>query len=187
MSAPPRVVLDADFNNAHALGIVALLKPPTQILLTSYVAKFELTPLQDELRELERFGTLKTNSVTLNNSNETGRRYRTLMKEARQRKSFRVDKGECEIVAWSLGEKKDERPIFISCDDQARRFAESKGLEAGGLLLLVCLLVECGAISFEGASECLRAWDDDKHSGRCRPKDYAGLRSALIVRGVATG
>lgn len=173
----PRFLLDADaFHAARSLGLIDALFPPVRLELTGYVARHELSTCARDIDAWVTRGTVRVNTVNLDS--DAGQAYRRLFKD-RARRDYRVDKGECESVAWGLRES--PMPVFISCDTGARQLAIDEGLPTGDLLLMVCLLVDDSSLTLEKASTLLQPWDE-KHSGLCRPKDYQGLPDALARR-----
>ena len=83
-----------------------------------------------------------------------------------------VDKGEAEAIAWAVETfERDERPIFVSVDSNARRNATHNQLVAIDLMGALVEWIEEGLIDRARAVELTAIWDDrGKECGR--PSDY---------------
>ena len=92
---PHEFLFDADaFHWSRNLDFLPrLVGRPGSFVMTGYVAKFELNPLQTVLAELQAEGRLRVESVVEGTAEFS--LFRTLRREGR-------DKGEAESVAWAV-------------------------------------------------------------------------------------
>lgn len=170
------ILLDADaFRILHGLKlldeVLIALRPDRRLVMTGYVARHELSLLGREVERFEKAQTVRIEDVR--RDSDAGRRYRVFQREA--------DKGEAEAIAWALDAGPQARPLFVSRDAGARRFAKEHGVPETDVMGLVVEAVLTGRLTRERAAEALAVWDDrDQQLGR--PSDYAGFEATFAVR-----
>lgn len=143
------------------------------LLMVGYAAYVELNPLQREIQALRSNGHLAIREVVKKSS--AGERMRSLIRRG-------VDKGEAEAIAWAVETfERDKRPIFVSVDFNARRFATSNQLVAVDLMGAIVEWVEDGLLDRAKAMELTVIWDDrSKEQGR--PSDYQTFEHTYAQR-----
>lgn len=170
-----RPLLDADvfrcLRDLNLLDALAATLAPPGLLMTEYVARHELSLVDSDVRRLEAAGALEV--ARLLKGTPEVQRYRSLQREA--------DKGEAECVAWALGVEAASRPVFITRDGGAERFARSKGVPVTDLLGLVAAAIRHAGLPEDTAREHLAVWHAPAIQ-LCRPRDYPGLDAALAER-----
>jgi predicted nucleic acid-binding protein len=158
------VLLDADaVRFLFALDLGGMLRGVagrTSVQLTEYVARHELALVQSHVEALER-DRLVTVQRLLKGTLEA-ERYRAFQRAARERalgSPHRIDKGECEAVAWASSRPSEQRPVLVSCDRGARWLAERNGVAATDLFGLCVAAVAAGAIDVAELGLRLSPWD----------------------------
>ena len=118
-----KVLLDSDaFRCLHGLRLLeAVCAALAPITLTEYVARHELSLLQRDVARLEAGSVIRIEPLL--KGSEAAQRYRAFLRSP-EKGERAPDKGEAEAIAWALGEPPATRPLFVTRDDGARRFAE---------------------------------------------------------------
>lgn len=170
------VLLDADaFRFLRGLGlldeVLTALRRECDVVMTGYVARHELSALAADLARLEAAGLLRVESVLARSA--AGRRYRDFQREA--------DKGEAEAIAWALERAAEERPLFVSRDAGARRFAGEQRVPHTDVFGVIVEAVLLGGLSRERAASAVEVWDD-KTQQLGRPADYESFERTFDVR-----
>lgn len=161
-----RLLLDADaFLCLRKLSVLDLLRGSEEVdlIATEFIARHELSPLQADVKALEKEGRLRVEAVTVRTpAHQT---FRQLRKEG-------VDKGEAEAIAWAMCLAPDRRPLFVSNDAAARRCAERNGVPVVDVMGLAVEIVEGGVLSLAEVRERLAPWEDSRQSFG-RPGDFS--------------
>lgn len=170
------VLLDADaFRILHGLKlldpVLSALQADRRLFMTGYVARHELSLLSQEVERLEATGVLRVEDVR--RGTEAGNRYRAFQREA--------DKGEAEAIAWALDRAPEERPLFVSRDAGARRFARQQRVPETDVMGLVVEAVLSGRLLRAAAESALVVWDDPNQQ-LGRPVDYEGFDATFAKR-----
>jgi predicted nucleic acid-binding protein len=154
--------------------LLALLVPRTgfHLVLTELVARKDLNPLSVEITSLEAGGKVSVKALLTSDPH-----FRRLRKQG-------VHPGEAEAIAWALSQPKAQRPVFISNDRGARRWAEQERVPTGDLLDLLIEHVDRELLSKEEMRTALAPWDDRRQQ-QCKPKDWSGFERTFAVRGQA--
>jgi hypothetical protein len=127
----PTFALDADTCNfLRGLGLfeqIRRLATEQRIALhmTGFVAYHELNSLQAWIKTMEDEGSLNVHK--LRTRSKAFEQFRTLKDHGRTRSGLRVDKGECELVAWLICE--GQGVTLVSCDAGARDLAREHRIE----------------------------------------------------------
>jgi predicted nucleic acid-binding protein len=142
------LLIDADaFRFLRALGLLdevfSALRPDRRVLLTEYIARHELSVLSRDLDRLVSEGFVQVERVGI--KTPAGRRYREFQREA--------DKGEAEAIAWALDAPSPSRPVFVSRDAGARRFAAAQGVASTDVMGVVVEAVLTGRLLRTRAEE----------------------------------
>jgi predicted nucleic acid-binding protein len=141
--------------------------------MVGYAANVELNPLQREIAVLKSRGHLAVHDVV--KKSPTGERMRSLIRRG-------VDKGEAEAIAWAIETfERDERPIFVSVDFNARRNAINNQLVAVDLMGAIVEWVEDGMLDRVKAMELTVVWDD-RGQEQGRPSDYVTFEHTYAQR-----
>ena len=174
-----RYVFDADawiFGRRLSSGGLSLLSAAVEhehtspIFLTGYVCTRELANAGPHL---ERY--IQQKKVVVHEIEQRDPEFKRL-------KQAGVDKGEAEIIAYLLGLRKRQRPLYVVRDGAATRAARAEKLDVTDLLGLAVDLVNWGAIpSEEKAQEILSVWDD-KSQELGRPRDWDGFANSFARR-----
>jgi predicted nucleic acid-binding protein len=170
------ILIDADaFRILHGLKlldeVLVALHADRRVVLTGYVARHELALLGREVERLEKAGVIVI--VDVRRDSDAGRRYRIFQRE--------TDKGEAEAIAWALDVPDDVRPLFVSRDAGARRFARAQGVPETDVMGAIVEAVHAGRLPRERAQVALAVWEDkDQQIGR--PSDYAGFDATFAAR-----
>ncbi len=169
-----RYLLDADATLCiRSLRLFPVLRAstalPRPLIVTEYVARRELSSIDREIREMEGAGLILVKSVLRSDKD-----YRRLVQEG-------ADKGEAEAIAWALSLPRAERPLFISIDHEARRFAAENRVPAGDMMDFVIDLVELGVLTIAEAEDHTSPWLDHKQQ-RGRPRDFTTFSESMSQR-----
>ncbi|MBX3183448.1 MAG: hypothetical protein KIT72_03220 [Polyangiaceae bacterium] len=162
-------MLDADaFRCLHGLKLLDLvlsaLARMTSVSVTEYIARHELNLLSREIGRLESSGLLRVEIVIAGSA--AGKRFREFRRVA--------DKGEAEAIAWALDFASEERPLFVTRDKGATRFAQEQRVPVTDVLGAIVEACELGELAPEVARQALVVWDDPQVQ-LCRPAQYTGL------------
>lgn len=180
------VLFDSDaFRCLHGLrlldAVCAALAPHTTIALTEYVARHELNLLAREVDRLEKAHTIRVQPLL--EGTPAAQRYRAFQRVP-ERGERLPDKGEAEAVAWALDESHPTRPLFVTRDEGARRFAHRNEVPVTDVMGIVVEACLAGGLDRDAAAQALAVWDD-RGQQLCRPADYAGFEATFAAR-VAT-
>jgi predicted nucleic acid-binding protein len=186
VSAVRPVLFDSDaFRCLHGLrlldAVCAALAPHTTIALTEYVARHELNLLAREVDRLEKAHTIRVQPLL--EGTPAAQRYRAFQRVP-ERGERLPDKGEAEAVAWALDESHPTRPLFVTRDEGARRFAHRNEVPVTDVMGIVVEACLAGGLDRDAAAQALAVWDD-RGQQLCRPADYAGFEATFAAR-VAT-
>jgi predicted nucleic acid-binding protein len=141
--------------------------------MVGYAANVELNPLQKEIAGLKIRGYLAVHDVV--KKSPAGERMRSLIRQG-------VDKGEAEAIAWAIETfERDERPIFVSVDFNARRNAINNQLVAVDLMGAIVEWVEDGMLDRVKAMELTVVWGD-RGQEQGRPSDYVTFEHTYAKR-----
>ena len=170
------VLIDADaFRFLRGLGLldeVALaLRKDRGGFMTEYVARHELSALAPDVARLEAAGALTVAAVAVRTP--AGQRYRDFKRVA--------DKGEAEAIAWALERPPPSRPLFVSRDAGARRFAGEQRVPHTDVLGVLVEVVLGGHVTRERVERAVAVWDD-KSQQLGRPADYVGFDATFAAR-----
>ena len=170
------LLIDADaFRFLRALWLLdevfSALRPDRRVLLTEYIARHELSVLSRDLDRLVSEGFVQVERVGI--KTPAGRRYREFQREA--------DKGEAEAIAWALDAPSPSRPVFVSRDAGARRFAAAQGVASTDVMGVVVEAVLTGRLLRTRAEEALAVWDDRSQQVG-RPEDYDSFEATFQRR-----
>lgn len=167
----PRFLIDADaFNHLRSLGFTSRFSAAgVKILITEYVARKELYQLSADIQSLESSGALTVMPVSARDE-----AFKRLRQDG-------ADKGDAESIAWALSLPRSERPMFVSCDKGARKYAEKNGVPCGDILDLLISFIDHGVMREEDVRDLLLPWDD-KRQQRGRPADFSSFDAAVKQR-----
>lgn len=162
-------MFDADaFRCLHGLklldALIGALAPTTRIVLTEYVARWELNLLAQKVQGFEQRGALSVERVL--KGTPAAKRYRELQREA--------DKGEAEAIAWALDQPRETRALFVTRDGGARKLAETYRVPVTDVMGVVVEACEAGTLDRKMAFGALAVWDEADQE-LCRPARYAGF------------
>jgi predicted nucleic acid-binding protein len=136
--------------------------PGLSFVMTEYVARHELSSLQQSLSTLEESGKLRIEAVAIRTP--AFKRYKALLVAG-------ADRGEAESIAWACTVAQEERPVFVSLDALARRHARGAGLPVQDVMGLAVVVVEAGLVALEAVQPRLEVWEDSKQAFG-RPRDF---------------
>lgn len=170
-------LLDTDaYNFSRKLSLLGrlLAVSPTQVrlVLTGYIARHELSPLFDEIKEYESSEKLSIHD--LERRGEANELFKSVRKDG-------IDKGESEAIAWLLLQDPGTRPIFISCDNKAVAVAKKRRLVAGDLLDLALVMIRAGLAPRDDVAAALVPWEEAGF-GLGKPRDFESLAIAMKAR-----
>ncbi len=181
------VLLDADaFIHLRGLDLLELIADAVsgkaELALTEYVARHELSTLERILTPLEIAGKIVVYQLL------KGTPEQLLYREYQQRVKRgefdrRVDKGECEAVAWAASRPVGDAPVFVSCDGGARWLARKASIRSTDIFGLAAALVRSGAIASNDLEDRVSLWDTS--ASHCKPVGYEGFRFELAKRATA--
>ncbi len=135
--------------------------------LTQYVAKHELSILQDEITSLTSADLLEIRTLP-----SSDRIYSELRRKG---------KGEAEAIAWSLTLGPSARPLFVARDARALQRASAYHVPATDLMGLLVELIESGLITKEEARSAVDPWNDPGQQ-LGKPKNYKGFDGTFARR-----
>lgn len=163
------ILFDADaFRCLHGLklldAVLDALAPHARIVLTEYVARWELNLLAPRVQGFEQRGALSVERVL--KGTPAAKRYRELQREA--------DKGEAEAIAWALDQPRESRALFVTRDNGARKLADSHRVPVTDVMGVVVEACEVGGLDRKLAVSALAVWDEPAQE-LCRPTRYAGF------------
>lgn len=170
------VLLDADaFRFLRGLGlldeVLVALRADRAVVMTEYVARHELSALAGDVARLEAAGQVTVERVLARSA--AGRRYREFQRVA--------DKGEAESIAWALERPPRSRPLFISRDAGARRFAAEQRVPHTDVFGVMVEAVLAGRLTRDRAASAVEVWED-KTQQLGRPADYETFDRTFAVR-----
>lgn len=174
-----RYLIDADaLLCMRSLQLIPVLrvseKFPRPVVVTEYVARRELFTIDREIRALEAEGVVQIEPVLRKNAD-----FRRLLSEG-------ADKGEAEAIAWALSLPRGERPLSVSLDVEARKYADSNGVPADDLMGFLADLIDIGVLSLAEAVSHTEPWQDQKQQ-RGRPRDFTTFDETLARRRAGRG
>lgn len=168
---------------AKKLGLLDLLvrtgAPEVSLCMTEYVARHELSTVSTDIDALRDSGLLDIHSVPARGSPASQNLWKL-------RREPRVHKGEAEAIAWAMSLPKNERPLFISDDDDARKGSARNRVPAGDLMDLAAEMLLAGITERAELRRLLSVWDD-RSQELCRPRDWSGFDSTLERRTTQRG
>lgn len=178
------LLLDADafrfLRSLDLLPVLADLAARTPINITEYVARHELAPIAVDVSRLESAGALTVQRLEKGTPEQI--RYREYQRAARAgRFDRRVDKGECEAIAWAMERSAAHRPVFVTCDAGARWLALHEGVRTTDVLGVGVLAVREGVLARERLADHLSPWDSPAQQVG-RPAGYASFEAAFQRR-----
>lgn len=180
------ILLDSDaFIFVRKLGLLVMLEEVakrTSVVLTEYIARQELAPLQSEIELLCRRAVLTIAAVSKGTPEFV--KYRELTDPAKKRQlraPYPIDKGECEAVAWACTRVDAERPVFVTCDRGAHWLAQHERVSVTDVLGLGIGAVVVGAITRKVLQDALSVWDSPAQQIG-KPPGYSDFQAAFIER-----
>lgn len=171
MSSRYLVDADAFLCLRHLSMLEALATIPFRDLhLTEYIARHELSTIDREVKALEASGILTVHRVVARTP--AHKLFKKLKKSG-------AHKGEAEAMAWAALEA--QRPLFVTLDRGATRFANAEQVPVTDVFGLSIVLVKQGILRRETVEEKLSVWEDKKQ-GFCRPRDFTTLDASWMAR-----
>lgn len=173
-----RYLFDADvWNHSRSLSaagisltqrIVGLPATHMPLLFTERIAFYELSDLQDSLKQLHAQNLIRIEKVSFKDANF--KRLRRI-----------VHTGEAEAMAWMLHSSAPTGVVFVTRDTRAALQAVQEKLLCTDLFGVVIELLEIGAMTEEEARELTVVWED-KAQQLGRPPDWEGYDGTISLR-----